>query len=67
MERLREEAAREFPDKQLNVEYMLVDLSSFQSVKRFLAAFKEKNLPLHILINNAGIAGIPYGKLQLYA
>ena len=62
MERLKEEAAKEFPDKQLNVEYMLVDLASFQSVKQFLTAFKERNLPLHILINNAGVFGMPYSE-----
>ena len=38
---------------------MLLDLSSFRSTKDFTAAFKEKNIPLHILINNAGIAWLP--------
>ena len=48
--------------KKLNVEYLLVDLASFASVKDFVKTFKEKNLPLHILINNAGIAWVPYSK-----
>ena len=51
--------------KELKVEYLLVDLASFASVKDFVKTFKEKNLPLHILINNAGIAWVPYSKLQL--
>ena len=51
--------------KELKVEYLLVDLASFASVKDFIKTFKEKNLPLHILINNAGIAWVPYSKLRL--
>ncbi|XP_041347077.1 WW domain-containing oxidoreductase-like, partial [Gigantopelta aegis] len=31
----------------------------FRSTKDFSVAFREKNLPLHILINNAGISGVP--------
>ena len=38
------------------VEFMTLDLASFQSTKDFTVAFKEKNLPLHLLINNAGLA-----------
>ena len=49
--------------KELKVEYLLVDLASFASVKDFVKTFKEKNLPLHILINNAGIAWVPFSKL----
>ena len=48
--------------KELKVEYLLVDLASFASVKDFVKTFKEKNLPLHILINNAGIAWVPFSK-----
>ena len=51
--------------KELKVEYLLVDLASFASVKDFVKTFKEKNLPLHILINNAGIAWVPFSKLFL--
>ena len=46
--------------KELKVEYLLVDLASFASVKDFVKTFKEKNLPLHILINNAGVCSVPY-------
>lgn len=56
---MKEEIGREFPDKSVIIEYMLLDLSSFQSTKDFTVAFKEKNIPLHILINNAGVAWLP--------
>ena len=43
------------------IAYLPLDLSSFQSTKDFVHLFKEKHLPLHILVNNAGIAFLPYG------
>ena len=49
--------------KELNVEYLLVNLASFASVKDFVKTFKEKNLPLHILINNAAVCGTAFCKL----
>ena len=64
IERMKEEVSREHPDKQLQVEYMQLDLSSFRSVQGFVAAFKEKNLPLNILVNNAGVAFVPLGRLE---
>ena len=42
---------------QHNIEFMKLDLSSFDSTKEFVVSFKEKQLPLHILINNAGTIG----------
>ena len=48
-------------EKELKLDYLILDLSSFQSTKDFVRTFKEKNLPLHILINNAGTFAIPYG------
>ena len=57
---------REVTDKQLNVEYLPLDLASFQSTQNFVAAFKQKNLPLHILINNAGLAWVPLSMLLLF-
>ena len=48
------------PEKELNVEFLPLDLASFQSTKEFVRLFKEKNLPLHILINNAGVAFVPF-------
>jgi len=38
-----------------NVEVMKLDLSSFESVRGFAEAFRQKSIPLHLLINNAGI------------
>ncbi|XP_064396428.1 uncharacterized protein LOC135343355 [Halichondria panicea] len=51
---------KESSEKDLKVEFMRLDLGSIQSTKDFVRAFKEKNLPLHILINNAGIAMLPF-------
>lgn len=34
---------------------MQLDLSSLQSVRSFAAAFCARGLPLHVLINNAGV------------
>ena len=52
-------------DLELKVEYLLVDLASFSSVKDFVRTFREKNLPLHILINNAAVCGTPFSEYQL--
>ena len=52
--------------KELKVEYLLVDLASFASVKDFVKTFKEKNLPLHILINNAAVCGTAFSKLGIF-
>lgn len=41
------------------VEYMLVDMSLMESVRNFVKEFEKRNLPLHILINNAAIVA-PY-------
>ena len=59
---MKQEIAKEHPDKKVKLEYMLVDLSSFRSLKDFTVAFREKNLPLHVLINNAGIVAADRGK-----
>ena len=55
---MKEEVEREYPNWQIVVEFMPLNLASFQSVKEFTVAYREKSLPLHILINNAGIAGV---------
>ncbi|MCL7038040.1 hypothetical protein MKW94_029771 [Papaver nudicaule] len=41
------------------VDVMELDLSSLASVRDFTSEFKSKNLPLNILVNNAGVA-TPY-------
>ena len=48
--------------KEVNVELMRLDLASLESTKNFIENFKQKNLPLHMLICNAGIAMVPHGK-----
>ena len=53
---MKEELGIEYPDKSVTIEWVLCDLSSFRSVKEFVTAFKERNLPLSLLINNAGVA-----------
>ena len=59
---MRGEVSQEHPDKTINVEFMSLDLSSLQSVKKFIEDYKQKGLPLHLLINNAGIAIVTEGK-----
>ena len=63
IQRMKAEVGAELPGKQLQVEYMSLDLSSLQSAKQFAAAFKERHLPLHILVNNAGVAFVPLCKV----
>ncbi|MDF5718229.1 MAG: SDR family NAD(P)-dependent oxidoreductase, partial [Rhizonema sp. NSF051] len=38
-----------------NVEFLPLDLASLDSVRTCVRLFNDKNLPLHILVNNAGI------------
>jgi len=38
------------------IEFMELDVGSFEKIRSFVKAFKEKNQPLNILINNAGTA-----------
>ena len=52
--------------KEVKVEFLPLDLSSFQSTTDFVRAFKEKQLPLDILINNAGVYGIGPSKWHSY-
>ena len=53
---MREEVRKEFPEKELKLEALTLDLASFESTKQFVIAFKAMNLPLHILVNNAAVA-----------
>jgi NAD(P)-dependent dehydrogenase (short-subunit alcohol dehydrogenase family) len=43
------------------IEFMSLDLSSFADVKVFADEFKQKNLPLDMLILNAGVMAPAYG------
>lgn len=40
------------------IEFLPLDLASLESVRACAAAFLVRDLPLHVLINNAGIGGI---------
>jgi retinol dehydrogenase 12 len=54
-----EEAASDIRErsKNDNVEFFELDLASLASVRSGAARFLERGLPLHLLINNAGVAG----------
>jgi len=49
-----------------NVEIMKLDLGSFDSVREFAKEFLAKNIPLNILINNAGIMAVPFKLVEGY-
>lgn len=38
-----------------NIEFLPLELSSLDSVRKFVELFQQRNLPLDILVNNAGI------------
>ena len=44
------------------IDYLEVDLSNLQSIKKFVVNFKAKYNRLHILINNAAVMKTPYQK-----
>uniref|UniRef100_A0A1A7XP99 Dehydrogenase/reductase (SDR family) X-linked n=1 Tax=Iconisemion striatum TaxID=60296 RepID=A0A1A7XP99_9TELE len=48
--------------KEAKVEFRKLDLASLQSVCQFTKSFKERDLPLNILINNAGVMLLPEGR-----
>ena len=43
---------------------MELDLASLASIRKFVMNFKKKELPLHILVNNAGIMIPPYSTTE---
>ncbi|CAF3961987.1 unnamed protein product [Rotaria sordida] len=49
LQKMKEESGRS------NFEFMKLDLSSFDSIRRFVDDFHNKKLPLNLLINNAGV------------
>jgi len=63
IDRIKEEGVA--AGKEANVESMKLDLPSLESTKKFIEDFKQKNLPLHLLICNAGIALVLQGMSQV--
>ncbi|KAG7331417.1 hypothetical protein KOW79_005386 [Hemibagrus wyckioides] len=53
MERLHKESS------EARVDFEVLDLASQKSVREFVRRFKERKLPLHVLINNAGVMLVP--------
>ena len=53
-----EEQAKAHGNMEPRAEVMLLDVSSLQSIRSFVQAWKQKQRPLHGLINNAGIFDI---------
>ncbi|XP_006652156.1 short-chain dehydrogenase TIC 32, chloroplastic-like [Oryza brachyantha] len=56
--RVRDEILKQAPAAK--IEILHLDLSSMSSVRRFAESFVALNLPLNILINNAGVAFVPF-------
>uniref|UniRef100_A0A3Q3JSE4 Dehydrogenase/reductase (SDR family) X-linked n=1 Tax=Monopterus albus TaxID=43700 RepID=A0A3Q3JSE4_MONAL len=46
------------------IEFRKLDLASLQSVRQFVQSFKERDLPLNILVNNAGVMLVPEGRTE---
>ncbi|KAL0963664.1 hypothetical protein UPYG_G00309270 [Umbra pygmaea] len=46
-------------NREAKVEFELLDLASLQSVRHFVQSFKRRSLPLHVLVNNAGVMLVP--------
>ncbi|GAA6225955.1 dehydrogenase/reductase SDR family member on chromosome X-like isoform X1 [Lates japonicus] len=40
-------------------EFVFVDLTSLKSVRQFVQTFRDRGLPLHVLVNNAGTMLVP--------
>ncbi|XP_031473615.1 short-chain dehydrogenase TIC 32, chloroplastic-like [Nymphaea colorata] len=57
-EKAKEKIVEEVADAKIEV--MELDLGSLASVRSFAAAFLSSNRPLNLLINNAGIYGVPF-------
>ncbi|XP_017374342.1 dehydrogenase/reductase SDR family member on chromosome X isoform X1 [Cebus imitator] len=61
-----EEAVRELKEETLNVkvEFLYCDLASMASIWQFVQKFKMKKIPLHVLVNNAGVMMVPQRKTR---
>ncbi|XP_036996352.2 dehydrogenase/reductase SDR family member on chromosome X [Artibeus jamaicensis] len=59
-----EGAVRSIKEETLNdkVEFLYCDLASLESIREFVHKFKKKKIPLHVLVNNAGVMMVPQRK-----
>ncbi|XP_073064310.1 short-chain dehydrogenase TIC 32, chloroplastic-like [Primulina eburnea] len=55
---VKQEIVKQVPDAR--VDAMELDLSSIASIRKFASKFNSLNLPLNILINNAGVMATPF-------
>ena len=55
VDRMKAELAEEREGAEVKVEGLELELGSFRSTRDCADAFKAKNLPLHLLVNNAGV------------
>ncbi|XP_042180012.1 dehydrogenase/reductase SDR family member on chromosome X-like isoform X2 [Oncorhynchus tshawytscha] len=46
------------------VEFLFLHLCSLKSVRKFVHRFKARALPLHVLVNNAGVMLVPEGTTE---
>ncbi|EPS61961.1 hypothetical protein M569_12835, partial [Genlisea aurea] len=61
-ESVKESILKQKADAKIDV--MELDLSSFQSVRKFASEFNSSGLPLNLLINNAGVMAPPFALSQ---
>ncbi|KAJ4777782.1 NAD(P)-binding Rossmann-fold superfamily protein [Rhynchospora pubera] len=59
---VKEVIVKEIPSAKIDV--MELDLSSMVSVRKFASEFDASNIPLNILINNAGVMATPFSLSQ---
>ena len=52
---MKTELGTEMAGREVTVETVELDLASFRSTRGCADAFKAKSLPLHLLVNNAGV------------
>ncbi|XP_007956759.1 E3 SUMO-protein ligase ZBED1 [Orycteropus afer afer] len=53
------EAEPEDEDEGEWVDFLYCDLASMSSIRHFVQEFKAKNIPVHVLVNNAGVMMVP--------
>ncbi|KAF9581393.1 hypothetical protein BGW38_001610 [Lunasporangiospora selenospora] len=63
IERALVEVKERFPNtapQDPQIEFLELDLNDLHKVRRAAKEFLDRGLPLHILVNNSGIMGVPY-------